>query len=200
MAKAFGGLGVTVGLAADRAALTGVVAGQEFFETDTGNLYIYNGSIWRLISSNTVTTGGVVQTVNTTNNTATSHTGTTYAIYANLTTNITLSGNTRVLVFCNIAAIQTNSGLKFVIAKVDYDNTNTSNADSTNIVAGAAHEWYNSGYGINTMYMNGLTPVLSAGVHTFRVKLRCYTADTFQWNYHGFVEQRSSLTLMEVVS
>ena len=46
MAKAFSGLGVTAGLAADRAALTGMVAGQEFFETDTKLLYAYDGSSW----------------------------------------------------------------------------------------------------------------------------------------------------------
>ncbi len=46
MAKAFGGLGVTAGLAADRTSMTGMVAGQQFFETDTKDAYTYNGSAW----------------------------------------------------------------------------------------------------------------------------------------------------------
>ena len=46
MAKAFSGLGVTAGLAADRAALTGMVAGQEFFETDTKLLKVWDGLAW----------------------------------------------------------------------------------------------------------------------------------------------------------
>ena len=46
MAKAFGGLGTTAGLAADRTSMTGMSAGQQFFETDTNKLYLYNGSAW----------------------------------------------------------------------------------------------------------------------------------------------------------
>ena len=46
MAKAFPNTGVTTGTAADRAALSGVFAGMQVFETDTNTLYIYNGSSW----------------------------------------------------------------------------------------------------------------------------------------------------------
>ena len=46
MAKAFGGLGTTAGLAADRTSMTGMVAGQQFFETDTKFVYTYDGSAW----------------------------------------------------------------------------------------------------------------------------------------------------------
>ncbi len=55
MAKAFGGLGVTAGLAADRTSMTGMVAGQRFFETDTNREYVYNGSVWALVSNNVST-------------------------------------------------------------------------------------------------------------------------------------------------
>lgn len=58
MARAFSGLGVTAGLAADRSSLTGMVAGQQFFETDTKRLFIYDGSVWNLIQ----TIGSAVQT------------------------------------------------------------------------------------------------------------------------------------------
>lgn len=51
MAKAFGGLGTTAGLAADRTSMTGMSAGQQFFETDTNTLYIYNGTAWIKIPS-----------------------------------------------------------------------------------------------------------------------------------------------------
>jgi hypothetical protein len=55
VAKAFGGLGVTAGLAADRTSMTGMSAGQQFFETDTNRLYTYTGSIWALINNGTTT-------------------------------------------------------------------------------------------------------------------------------------------------
>lgn len=48
MAKAFGGLGVTTGLAADRTSMTGMVSGQQFFETDTNLFFVYTGSAWVL--------------------------------------------------------------------------------------------------------------------------------------------------------
>ena len=54
VAKAFGGLGVTAGLAADRSALTGMSAGQQFFETDTKKLFMYSGSAWVLVSNLTL--------------------------------------------------------------------------------------------------------------------------------------------------
>jgi hypothetical protein len=46
MAKAFPNTGATTGLAADRSALTGMFAGQQFFETDTKDVYVYTGSAW----------------------------------------------------------------------------------------------------------------------------------------------------------
>lgn len=46
MAKAFGGLGTTAGLAADRTSMTGMSAGQGFFETDTKKMFVYSGSAW----------------------------------------------------------------------------------------------------------------------------------------------------------
>jgi len=49
VAKAFGGLGVTAGLAADRASMTGMSTGQQFYETDTNKLYQYTGSSWLFI-------------------------------------------------------------------------------------------------------------------------------------------------------
>lgn len=54
MARAFGGLGVTSGLAADRSSLSGMVAGQQFFETDTNKAYVYNGSSWINVNNTTV--------------------------------------------------------------------------------------------------------------------------------------------------
>lgn len=55
MAKAFGGLGVTAGLAADRTSMTGMSAGQQFYETDTNRTYVYDGSVWRVIGTITGT-------------------------------------------------------------------------------------------------------------------------------------------------
>ena len=40
MAKAYGGLGATVGLSTDRIAMATPVTGLQFYETDTNTLYI----------------------------------------------------------------------------------------------------------------------------------------------------------------
>lgn len=59
MARAFSGLGVTAGLAADRTSMSGMVAGQQFFETDTKLLWYFDGSLWQRVHP----AGSVVQTV-----------------------------------------------------------------------------------------------------------------------------------------
>lgn len=46
MPRAYAGLGMTTGLAADRSALASPVAGQQFYETDTSTLYLYTGAAW----------------------------------------------------------------------------------------------------------------------------------------------------------
>lgn len=53
MAKSFPNTGATVGLAADRSALTSPFAGMQFFETDNKLLYIYDGSTWILTVTGT---------------------------------------------------------------------------------------------------------------------------------------------------
>ena len=57
MAKTYGGLGTLAGLAADRTAMAGVSAGQEFFETDTKKFYVHNGTSW--IQENDYTLGAM---------------------------------------------------------------------------------------------------------------------------------------------
>ena len=69
MAKAFGGLGVTAGLAADRASMSGMVAGQQFFETNTSALYVYTGSAWQQVTMGN--TSGTVLKVHSAEGTAT---------------------------------------------------------------------------------------------------------------------------------
>jgi hypothetical protein len=59
VAKAFGGLGTTAGLAADRTSMTGMSAGQGFFETDTKLLWYYDGAAWQRVHP----AGSVVQTI-----------------------------------------------------------------------------------------------------------------------------------------
>ena len=46
MAKSFPNTGATTGLSTDRTGMTGMFAGQQFFETDTNRTYYYNGTIW----------------------------------------------------------------------------------------------------------------------------------------------------------
>ena len=69
MAKAFGGLGVTAGLAADRTSMSGMVAGQQFFETDTKLLWYYDGVAWQRVHP----AGSIAQTVWVRSNTPTSY-------------------------------------------------------------------------------------------------------------------------------
>ena len=59
VAKAFGGLGVTAGLAADRTAMTSLVTGQQFFETDTKKMFVYSGSAWVQVNDYTLAAIGV---------------------------------------------------------------------------------------------------------------------------------------------
>jgi len=81
VAKAFGGLGVTAGLAADRAALTGLVAGMQFFETDTKLLWYYDGTAWQRVHP----AGSVIQTISTTYSTAETITATSATSYFSAT-------------------------------------------------------------------------------------------------------------------
>ena len=57
MAKSFPNTGATVGLAADRTAMTSMVEGQEFFETDTNKMFVYSGSGWVQTNSWSTTSG-----------------------------------------------------------------------------------------------------------------------------------------------
>jgi len=76
VAKAFSGLGDTVGLAADRTSMTGMSAGQLFFETDTYLTYVYDGASWRQVASNRMNASG-----GNTTNTYTDYTGFTYRVH-----------------------------------------------------------------------------------------------------------------------
>jgi hypothetical protein len=101
---------------------------------------------------------------------------------------------------CSISAIQTSTGQNVIFGKVDYNNTSTATNDYTNLVGGAFHEYFNGGYSLNTMVMQGITPTLSAGTYTFRPKIRPGATVNTQWNWHGYTEQRSTLTLMEIAA
>lgn len=57
MAKSFPNTGATVGLAADRTAMTSMLEGQEFFETDTNKMFVYSGSAWVETNSWSTTSG-----------------------------------------------------------------------------------------------------------------------------------------------
>ena len=57
MAKSFPNTGATVGLAADRTAMTSMLEGQEFFETDTNKMFVYSGSGWVQTNSWSTTSG-----------------------------------------------------------------------------------------------------------------------------------------------
>jgi hypothetical protein len=54
MSKSFSGLGATTGLAADRISMTGMSAGQQFFDTDTKRVLIYDGSSWVVVAGKNV--------------------------------------------------------------------------------------------------------------------------------------------------
>ena len=81
MAKAFGGLGTTAGLAADRTSISGMSAGQQFFETDTKLLWYYDGSAWQRVHP----AGSVIQTISTTYSTPETITATSATSYFSAT-------------------------------------------------------------------------------------------------------------------
>lgn len=80
MAKAFGGLGTTAGLAADRTSMSGMSAGQQFFETDTKLLWYYDGAAWQRVHP----AGSVVQTVWVRSNTPVGYSNTQVMLELNL--------------------------------------------------------------------------------------------------------------------
>ena len=81
MAKSFPNTGATVGLAADRTALTSPFAGMQFFETDTKLLWYYDGADWQRVHP----AGSVIQTVSTTYSTAETITATSATSYFSAT-------------------------------------------------------------------------------------------------------------------
>ena len=98
MAKSFPNTGATVGLAADRTALTSPFAGMQFFETDTYLTYIYDGTSWRQVASSRVEASGGNSTA-----TYTDYTGFTYKVHSFTSTGnsnfiVTKSGSVSVLV------------------------------------------------------------------------------------------------------
>jgi hypothetical protein len=148
-----------------------------------------------------VDAGAVLQVVSFADNTSNSTSDSTnFKIYTQLSQSITTSGNSKVYMLCSISAIQTSTGQNVVFGKVDYNNTSTATNNYTNLVGGAFHEYFNGGYSLNTMVMQGITPTLSAGTYTFRPKIRPGATVNTQWNWHGYTEQRSTLTLMEIAA
>jgi len=104
VAKAFGGLGVTVGLEADRTSMTGMVAGQQFFETGSDVLYVYTGSAWRMVASPTATNGGVLQVAQTVKTSAFSSAASGFQDITGLSVSLTpKSTSNKVLVFAVVS-------------------------------------------------------------------------------------------------
>lgn len=176
--------------------------GTMIYETDTKRMLIWNGSAWRIVVETDVAAGTPLQIVHTTNNTSTTNggAGTNYSIYAAMTTSITTLGSSRILVDGSVGSMQPSTANCMAIVKCDYDNTSTNPAVKTNLVAGCACEWAHNGYDLKNAPFSGLTGVLAAGTYTFRVKVSNTSGVTTQWNWHGYDEQRSWLTLTEVAA
>jgi hypothetical protein len=176
--------------------------GSMVYETDTKRMLIWNGAAWRIVADTDAAVGTPLQIVHTTNSTSTTNggAGTSYSIYAAMTTSITTLGSSRVLVNGNVGSMQPGTANSMAVVKCDYDNASTDPAVGTNLVAGTSCEWSHNGFDLKNAPFSGLTPVLAAGTYTFRVKVRSLQGVTTQWNWHGYIEQRSWLTLTEVAA
>ena len=176
--------------------------GQTIYETNTKKMLVWNGSAWRTFAETDASVGTPLQIVHTTNSAATTNggAGSNYSIYAAMTTTITTGGSSRVLVDGSVGSMQPGTANSMAIVKCDYDNSSVDPTVTTNLVAGTSVEWSHSGYDLKNAPFSGLTPVLAAGTYTFRVKVRSLQAVTTTWNWHGYAEQRSWLTLTELAA
>ena len=176
--------------------------GTMIYETDTARMLVWNGSAWRVVSDTDASVGTPLQVVHTTNSASTTNggAGINYSIYAAMTTTITTLGSSRVLVDGCVGSMQPSTANTMAVIKCDYDNASTNPAVTTNLVAGCSCEWSHNGYDLKNAPFSGLTPVLAAGTYTFRVKVSNLQGATTTWNWHGYIEQRSWLTLTEVAA
>ena len=194
MAKAFGGLGVTAGLAADRTSMTGMVAGQQFFETDTKIMYLYNGSSWEIFMPNFT---NIVEG----NSTSTASTSSTDYQTTNLTATITKvysvskilvvanaviggwNGNATADSYTGVRLIETGSGRQKDFGRV-WRGYNAANSIAN----------------VSRMPFQWLDAVAGTGSRTYRLDFRCVEGapDTAEFNLYANNLCLSDIFIQEV--
>ena len=171
MAKAFGGLGVTVGLAADRTSMTGMVAGQEFFETDTLRRHFYNGSVWVCLTPVGANAGTSFE----------STTSTSFTDIATAGPSVTINTGTSALV--TITAEIYSPGGQAAYASVAVSGATTLAASNTNRIRASEQSSLAIIVGSSRSFvLTGLT----AGSNVFTMKY-AVSAGTGNFNYRSIV-------------
>ena len=194
MARAFSGLGVQTGLAADRTALTGLVAGQQFYETDTGLMYLYTGSSWQLFMPGNF---------NIVENSTTNYVSTQSTSYVSTGLSATISktySSSKILVIANcLIACWNGNANQDSYTSVRLIETNSSRTkDFFRVLRG-----YNSNNSIATgsrMPFQWIDTVSGTGSRTYRVDFACTEGapDTSEFNFYTNGIARSDIFLQEV--
>jgi hypothetical protein len=194
VAKAFGGLGVTAGLAADRTSMSGMSAGQQFFETDTGIMYLYNGSSWNIFMPNffNIVEGNSTTSASTSSTAyqATNLTATINKIYSIskiiVNANAVIggwNGNATQDAYTAVRLIETNSGRVKDFNRV-WRGYNVSNSIAN----------------VSRMPFQWLDAVSGTGSRTYRLDYRCVEGapDTSEFNLYSNGLCLSDIFLQEV--
>lgn len=191
MPKAFGGLGVTTGLAADRTSLTGMVAGQQFYETDTGIMYLYTGSVWSIFmpqASNFVTA-----------ETTTSYTQSSSSYGATpLSASITKvysSSSILVQVNASLAAYHATSGESYCNARIIETNSNR-NKDFLRVVR--SYDNNSAGVVAARCPLTWLDTVAGTGNRTYRLDIAQLNGTSAEFNMWANGIALSNIFLSEV--
>lgn len=194
MAKSFANTGVTVGLAADRTALTGMFAGMQFFETDTKIMYLYNGSSWEIFMPNFT---NIVEG----NSTSTASTSSTSYQTTNLTATITkIYSASKILVMANavIGGWNGNANQDSYTAVRLIETGSGREKDFGRVWRG--YNAANSIAAVSRMPFQWLDAVAGTGSRTYRLDFRCVEGapDVSEFNLYANNLCLSDIFIQEV--
>ena len=156
MAKSFPNTGATVGLASDRTAMTGMYAGQGFYETDTNKNFLYNGSAWVCLTP--ISSGVTAQE---------STTSTTFTDLATAGPSVTVATGTTALI--TITSEMFSPGGQASMASVAVSGASTIAAIDANRIRASEQSTLAVGIASSRSFiLSGLT----AGNNTFTMKYK----------------------------
>jgi hypothetical protein len=174
--------------------------GQTIYETDTGMVAVWNGSVWRYTGSTKTTNGNILQMTSTVSTTMTTLTSTSY-------TNISISGSitptsytSKIFVLCTVNSYQSSGsqggGIRLVRnGTAIYDPSNGDSAGPYAFYAG------NSTLGVPFM-LQFLDSPTSISPQTYSLQARVYSSASWLFNSYGGGgwQPRSTVTCIEVAA